>query len=1108
MSDTQKANNPFVICRAAAGSGKTFTLVKEYLKLAMMVPSATVRRDREAFGRLLRRQFAGILAITFTNKAAGEMKGRIMEYLEQMMHYGIDKERSRMGAPLLEALNVLPCYASQPLDEGELRWMAETVHSAILHQYSDLSVCTIDSFMHRIVRTFAHDLDRPVNFEVMIEQDEMLQQAVSQLMSLAGTAGNDELTRVLRAFAESRMDDAKGYNIEGELMRLAGQLFHEGTDNYLKKLGDLDIGDYIAMHDAMTAENRRFEGKATACGQAVVDLLARNGVEESDCAGGRNGYYGFFRGLAGGNIRPLTASVANAFEGGKLHSAKCSEATMDAIGDLMDELYPLYEQARAMLGVADGRTPDEGGMLRDYNTRAILLKNLYSLALLNQLKKQLDIYCKTNEVVHLSEFNQLINSIVCDEPAPFIFERLGNRYHHFLIDEFQDTSVLQWHNLVPLLENGVSQRYESLVVGDGKQAIYRFRQGDVRQFVALPHVDGMPSFHGKTLEAEGNYSFEPLSVNYRTARSIVNFNNDFFTWLMGRDPFKANGLAQQIYMGTPDSQGHPELWQYLPEYEVPEGHVGVTFVDGSDTDAVNEQVRQTIVRLVTQQGYRQSDIMVLGRSNKELDSVSTYLQSHDDGLRIEVTSSEAFFLVRSHAVMAVVSAMRLLFDPSDRVAAAELLHHLFRLGLVASCHHDAFLQKGPVDVARLLRDEHRGFDFRPDYLAALDLYDCCEELVRELHLDGIDTAYVGSLLGRVASFATRRHQGVAEFLEWFDDNATADLADTNHRQISAASPEGVDAVRLLTIHKAKGLEAPVIICPFQSPSNHGYKLWVNLDGTTGVGGKLPAAFVELSRESMSRFDEVRDQERLLDEVDQFNVLYVAMTRPKEQLFIICPTPSKNSKEVLSYPRLIKEFMDECRPDLGDTDFRHVVKSKEDKREEIALRQLSFAEWTKMVQVASPAERALTPLQEESVRLGNAVHDLMAQVRHRSDVADAVQRMKERGEVDEALEERLKEVAQAVVTHPDSERFFREENDVKTECDLCDAEGVCRPDRVVLTGNETWVVDFKTGRDLGEEHDRQVRRYCRAVKEMGYPQVSGWLLYLMPDIRVRRVDGVV
>ncbi len=1103
MATVQKALNPFVICRAAAGSGKTFTLVKEYLKLAMCAPSSDVRRDRGRLEDYLKGHFRGILAITFTNKAAGEMKGRVMSYLVSMAAYGIDRRRSPMGAPLLEALNKMLPYRDNPMDENELRWSAEVLHSALLHSYTDLAVCTIDSFMHRIVRTFAHDLDRPVNFEVMIEQDEMVQQAVSQLMSLVGTPGHEDLTRVVQAFAESRMEDSKSYRIEGELTRLAQQLFAEGTDEYLEALKGMSPADFIDLHRHLTAECRRFEQRAATCGEAMMKVLRQTGADEADCSGGRNGYYGFFRSLAAGNLRALTASVANAFEGGKLHSAKCTPATKEAFESHKSVLYRHYEEARAMLGVADGRSSDEGMPLRDYLTRQVLLRNLYAMALLGELKSQIDRYSRDNEVVHLSEFNRLINKIVCDEPAPFIYERLGNRYHHFLIDEFQDTSVLQWHNLVPLLENGVAQRYESLVVGDGKQAIYRFRQGDVRQFVALPRVEGM-ELHGQTLAHEGNYSHVPLRHNRRTARTVVEFNNHFFKWLLQREPFASNQLAQQIYVGTPDAEGHPELWQLLPEGAPDGGHVGVSFVDPDDPDAVSECIRQTIVRLVTRQGYRQRDIMVLGRNKKDLDIVGTYLQSHPDDLRIEVCSSESFFLVRSHAVMAMVAALRLVYDSTDRLAAADLMQRMFNLGLTASSHREDFLCDGTPDVARMLRDEGRGFDFRPGYLAVLDLYDCCEELVRELHLDGIDVAYVGSLLGRVADFMRHRHGGLAEFLDWFDENASADPGEGRHRQLSAANPEGVDAVRLMTIHKAKGLEAPVVICPFVSTNRHGFNVWVHLDGE--LGDRLPAAYVELSRKGTTNFDGVRDTESRLDEVDQLNVLYVAMTRPREQLYIVCPTPKEGAKDELSYARMIKDYMDGEHPDFGDADMQHVERVDEETEHvnEVALSRLSFAEWTTKVKVASPAERALTPMQEASVRFGNLAHDLLSRVQHADDVDAALEKMAVAEKLEDDERSRLSALAHAVVTQSETERFFRTCYRAITECDLCDAEGICRPDRVVLANGETWVVDFKTGRDLGAEHDRQVMRYCRAMSEMGFPAVSGWLIYLQPEVRVREV----
>ena len=1100
----QSALNPFVICKAAAGSGKTFTLVKEYLKLAMTVGpgvwSAEAGVQSEEVRRRLRMQFRGILAITFTNKAAGEMKARIMDYLGQMAAYGTDAERSPMGRPLLEALNAMPCYAARPLVESDLRAMAEVVHSAVLHQYSDLSVCTIDSFMHRVVRTFAHDLDRPMDFEVMIDQDEMIARAVEGLMALVGTAGNEELTSVVQAFADSRMEEEKSYRVEGAMADLAAQLFKEGTEEYLEALSRLKLSDFTEIHRSLAADNRRFAQAVRSCGEKMMQALADAGADEADCAGGAKGYYGFFRSLAAGQVRPLTKTAADALEAGKLCSAKCGAATRAALEDVAAEIDTAYRQAVALVGTAGG---DGGEGLRDYNTRNMLLKNLYAMALLGQLAEQLRLYARDNEVMHLSEFNRLINRIVSEEPAPFIYERLGNRYHHFLIDEFQDTSVLQWHNLVPLVENGVSQRRESLVVGDGKQAIYRFRQGDVRQFVDLPHVEGM-ALHGRTLEAQGNYSMVNLDTNYRTASSVVEFNNRFFSWLLQQEPFATNELAQRIYVGRRDAEGRAELCQRLPERGAPEGHVGVDFVDPDDAEAVYESIRQTIVRLVREQGYRLSDIMILGRNKSDLDHVSSYLQSHRGEMPVALSSSESFFLTRSTAVMAVVAALRVLHDGRDRVAAAELLQRLHDLGLVDDACREAFLDGAPVDVAALLR-EHSHLDFRPRYLAGMGLYDCCEEVVRELALDGIDSAYVGSLLGRVASFVARRGDGLAAFLQWFDDN-TGDPDDTRSKQLSVATPEGVDAVRLMTIHKSKGLEAPVVICPFFAPSWKPYKLWVSLEEGFDAGGKhLPAAFVELDKKSPSRFDAVRDAEQRLDEVDKLNVLYVALTRAQEQLFIVCPTPSdKSTSAEVSYPRMIKTFMDECRPDTGDATFVHRSKTRVQRAERVAVDRVSYAEWSDKVAVASPDERRLDALQEEKIRFGTYAHALLADVRHGDDVAAAMARFERQTPLADDERKRLEALVHSVVSHPDTARFFATGNEVKNECDLTDGVALGRPDRVVVTPTETWVIDFKTGQDLGELHDRQVRRYCDAIAGMGYPKVSGWLLYLLPDIRVRQV----
>lgn len=1072
--------NPFVICKAAAGSGKTFNLVKEYLRLAMAGGPGNVGT-----------RFRGILAITFTNKAANEMKSRIMDELSAMAEHGTGGEGGGMGQRLLEVLNIDRHKGHQPpLTDADLRQMAAELRSAILHRYSDLSVCTIDSFMHRVVRTFAHDLGQPVNFEVMIEQDDLIEHAVSGLMALVGTEGNEALTEVVKRYAVDNMEEEKGFDIVWSLTQLAKQLFAEGTDVYLRQLSGYTLADYMDIHDRYRRYCAAYVAGVEKLGAEAMALLHGIGMTVDDCNRGRTGLYAFFakaerfaETLREKKAVAPNSYVVNVFEsvdynGDMLCKAKTTFPGTERIAQPLRELYfKLKEQL--------------DGPLVDYNTCRLLQGRLYDMALLGELDRQMRLYARDNEVVHLSDFNRLINNVVQEEPAPFIYERLGSRYRHFLIDEFQDTSVLQWQNLVPLLENGVSEGRKSLVVGDGKQAIYRFRKGDVRQFVALPKVEGM-ELHGRTLSSPNNYSFDMLDVNYRTADDVVTFNNDFFSWLV-RNRYADVDLARRIYLGPEGEcpEGEEELRQRLNEarQDRPKGHVGISFVDPEAEDAVCQRVLDIIDRLVGEQGYQPRDIMILGRIRRDLAAIGSYLLEHSG---YEQSSAESFYLRNSQAVMALVAALRFLHDGNDRVAAAELMHRLHALGIAGSIHEEAFLADGTVDLHAALAAE--GMDFNSGWLLSMSLYDCCEELLRTLRLDGLDIAYVASLLNRAAAFSARHKQDIGEFLEWFDA----------HPDLSASSSEEGNALRLMTIHKAKGLQAPVVICPFFVSRPRHVNIWVDAEKEFHPGGKtLPAAYVSLSKKSSTRFDAERDEEQMASAVDDLNILYVAFTRPEEQLFVVCPEPDDKP----SYARMLKDYLED-RTDFGDPDFRHVVKAKKKGKYEIEsvhVRQLGYADWTDKVSIASPSERALTPMLEERVRFGIHAHALMAEIGTAGDAVDAVvDAYAEREKVEPGEKAKLAALVHDVLSHPDTARFFDPAYGYKNECDLTDGVSSGRPDRVVFAPGETWVVDFKTGIDLESEYNEQVRHYCRAVSAMGYPGVSGWLVFLQPSVHVRKI----
>ncbi|MBR4505362.1 MAG: UvrD-helicase domain-containing protein [Bacteroidales bacterium] len=1087
---------PFIVYKASAGAGKTYTLVKEYLKMAF-----SLGEDRLDEG------FRSILAITFTKKATAEMKDRILNDLDKIARKPAVPHSGGIAADVLDALN----DDGMAVSGEQLQRMAGELRNLILHRYSDLSVSTIDSFMHRIVRTFAHDLGQPANFEVTTEQQKLLEEAVASIMSKAGTAGNEDLTDVLKTFADSRMEDGKGYRLDYEIENLGKQLFREDADERLGQLATLELKDFKTIRQHLVAEKKKMEAAMRAKGSEMLAMLNAAGLDVDTAAGKSRGYYNYYVKMSNGKMEEASKSVVDAFENGAFTVAKCPPALAASVDAMRPQLVAKYEEISQLMDDA----------IRRCNTCDILCRDIYSLAVLNMLDKEMHHYSHDNDIVHMSDFNKVINAVVEDEenPAPFVYERLGNRYRHLLIDEFQDTSVMQWHNLVPLVENGVSQGMESLVVGDGKQSIYRFRQGDVQQFVRLPHVDGM-KHHGQSLSMPGNYIVKNIEYNRRSAEAIVTFNNELFSFL-AREVYVDNPMVQSIYIGR-DNNGDllPELHEELRQkkHKKIKGHVEVNFVAKADADeagfqdvneAIYDGIMRTIQRLKQRCGYAYKDMVILTRTNAEIAEIGRYMMQHSD---VPQTSTESFYLVESHAVMAVIAALRLLHNQADRTAEADLAYRLAALGIDGGQWSAQTDQWADMMVRQVNDSAVKQLNLA--YLASLDLYDCCEEIVRELKLDGIDTLYVSSLLNYVANFTAHHRQDVGEFLQWFEES-NRDSGDMR-RRLSSSTPEEIDAVQLMTIHKAKGLGRPVVLCLLPAKNKRSSKLWVDVPPvlTEGDGPSLPTAFVELS-DRKSIFDDVRRNDVMMSEVDSLNMLYVALTRATEQLYLFCPDPTdiktKSQKELderlaadRRYPAMLYRFVNEKGYDCGDELFVHPVDEEEERpKKQTTVRRLSYADWTERVLIASPSEGALTPLQAEKIRFGNYAHDLLAGVRHSGEVEEAIARFAATSMATDDEMHRLADLARRAVNDPSARRFFDPAYEVKNECEIAIDGHRERPDRVVFTPDETWVVDFKTGEHL-DSYSEQVQRYCTALRQMGYPNVSGWLLYLEPNVEVEAV----
>ncbi|KWW31991.1 MAG: ATP-dependent exonuclase V beta subunit, helicase and exonuclease domain-containing [bacterium P3] len=1063
----------FVICKASAGSGKTYTLVREYLRLAFDVPEAEWPH-----------QFRRILAITFTNKAANEMKERVLTCLDGMSQHGTE---TAMGADLARMLG---------WTDSRIRMAAATVHAAILHGYSDFAVSTIDRFMSRIVHTFARDLHLPVGFEVVTDGSQLLDVSVDTLLDLAGQPGEQDLSDILCDFIANKMEDGKSnlfekkglggkHSIDGSIRELAKALFQEDVPGYLNRLSHLGMHDFRELNRTYRAENARLEQRVAGEAREVLRLCAERGLTGEMFYYGNSGVYSYFARCAAGQlVWPAPGRVVDFFSGGKRAGSKCPVDAAAAIDDIYPRMESAYRHIDAWLEVE----------LPRYNTRKELLRHLFPLALLGRIAQLVEQQYGEQEVIHISEFNKQIFNVVQNEPMPFVYERIGSRYRYYLIDEFQDTSRMQWQNLLPLVSNSVSAGGFALVVGDAKQAIYRFRQGDVEQFVALPHVDN--AVHGALLEHPGVAETRRLERNYRSAATVVRFNNDFYRWLAA-EHLCGNEMLHSIFIGG--DAGHPDLWQ---EPVRDGGFVSMDFWksagrDGGEVDKMWRRVYDIIRRQVDEMGYRLSEITVLARDKKTLNAVAAYLSSSADGRTpVPMVSEESFLLRNSTAVMLLRAALLWVADEHDRVAALQVLEYMHRLGLLEGDYAAAVIERGLVHLSDIL--SAAGYDIPRDMLCDLPLYECCEALVRALRLHEIETGYIISMLGRVQEYGRRHRNHIGEFVEWFD-----------RQNFSLSTPDVLDSVHLSTIHKAKGLESPVIIYvipPHRAPQQ---SLWVEL-GEHLDELSLPVSPVTVVKESTPLlYGAQLQQESSRRQIDDVDLLYVATTRPCDKLYVLSVMRERNAgegyaewlyayvrREPPAEPSLVWHHVDdgdgECFSCGADTAVERRDTAAGALQRRTVRPTLHFVPWEEKVVVAMPPSDE-TGLRDDPRHYGLAMHEILSQLMDDSDVEQAVGLYCMRRQAPEGWRDRLCRQIRMLFERPESVCFFDHRHTVRNECELmCDGQ-VLRPDRVLFLPQEVWIVDFKTG-EPEHGHYVQVEAYKQALAAMGYDSVRGFLLY--------------
>ena len=1043
------------ILNASAGSGKTYQLAYKYVRDVIDQPGL----------------YRHILAVTFTNKATEEMKSRILKEIHRLASGG--------ASPYLGNL-----CRELSLDERSVRKRAAEVRSKILHDYSRFTVLTIDTFFQRILRAFIKELGIDLNYNVEIETASVLSKGADTLIEQI-TVDRD-LQRWLTEFVQERIDEGRKWDIRDGILSLGGELFKEKNKDALSVPRSREELGRIVSRAAAQAEATKKQLQQTAA--RAVAIISRAGLTAADFSGKSRSFANYFFTVAAGELKPYGATVAKMAAAPEGWGAKGSPAQA-----LAPELQPLL---REMCDIYDANR-------KSWNTCDLLKENYRSFALLSDLYKRVQQLCDEQNMMLLSETKYVLSEFIGHNDAPFIYEKVGNRFEHFMIDEFQDTSVKEWENFLPLLQNAMSQSEATsvLIVGDIKQSIYRWRGGDWK------------ILHSQAQRALGADSTElvNLTENYRSLPAVVDFNNKAIGRVVEADNRALNAtLDEAAARGDMDARTAAGLRDtlcdaYREHAQTPRRLGGRPGYVSVETFAERPPVVERICE-VLDKGFRPCDIMILVRGATDGAKVAAELldfkrRNDDPRYRFDVMTQEALIVGNAPVSSFIAAALRLSLNPDDSLSRAVYNHYLGR----------GFDRPLPGDERTFFRS-----------IRLLSPEEAFERIVMRhaLHDDRQQTAYLQAIHEQIIGFCASKIADIALFLDWWEQQG-------QNRSLSV--DESATTVEITTIHKAKGLEKRVVLIPWcswqldpKSGGNVTNIVWAEAQGDAGAVGRFPVKYKKAMAES--GFSAEYYRELVYSHVDNINLLYVALTRAAESLHVFIPR--KGGKSVGGL--LLQSIgADGDKALLDGTEGRRTV-TEEGERFEFGLftgpvpgggkasdgRHVVLENYPTAradLRLRLPSQRYFE--EEDEVELsprnfGILMHKAFEEADDRQQIYEAVQRMRDDGTLSPGEAEALRGMIARVLAHPVAGEWFgggwqrvRNENEIIVP----GAGSTRRPDRVMIRGTRAVVVDYKFGsRDPGR-YRRQVGEYLGLLRQMGYTQCEGYLWYVKLG-EIEKVEG--
>ncbi len=1050
--------NSYLVINASAGSGKTYSLVKNLLKICLRYPNQA-------------ESIRHILALTFTNKAANEMKERIINWL-----FSFTKENYNEN---LELQNIKSEFDEEGIHITieDLHHRAKQILDYVLHHYSTLNIGTIDKFNARLVRSFTYELGLAQNFNLEINAEPFLIEAVDQLLDEIGD--NNHISEAFMDFVNYGLDNETRININKNLYDSAKKFISDTHYEALSENKNFEWEAYERKKENLRNEIKADKNQSISLAKEIIQTLTEQDLNIEDFAGGNvNGIAKFFHEVIKfykdeRSDFPIPASESGAlqkFASGSSAKGKKKEADIQSIlpklTDLRIDLIAKYINI-------------------ERNTK--ILDALLPLKVNSDIQKKLKDIEIENDLVLLSKFNVIIGENLKSEPSSFIYEKVGTQFQHFFFDEFQDTSKMQWENFKPLRDNAIASDNTSFsLVGDPKQSIYRFRGGESQLMLdIISHKEEVAK------EAE----VVNLEHNWRSAKNIVDFNNQlYYSISRGLEPI------HEYIFGEAATQ--------IAKSNI-NGRVRVNLLENDVKEIFYEEAvfkMRDDIQQCLDNGFELSDICILCRGNTDIFNFSNLLGQQLINYKgqeqyIKSISESGLTIGLSYTIKALIEFLNWKANPDNYQFFIKMLYHLNHLGRIEIKDFTTEVlkileTKNFVEINTKLKSNYN-LDLSSEHILNLNLYNYIEYFLQNFSVENKEVDFLLNFLEMLFNYTQNAGATIKDFLKYWNEEGI-------NQSIQAS--ENIDAIKMMTIHKSKGLEFPIVFLPMRNENKDSkFSNWFDLNNNdelkkvniTGFNKKLLEYDQEISNFNIDN--------EYKNKIDRFCLQYVATTRAVEQLYLYLEKPNKsaNHLEIIDYINAKRPSTDNEERDSFDLyDIEEADLKKQKNKTKNLVEKLSITALkggnseNNNIQIATPSKNYQERVAK--VRIGIFVHEILSKIKSNLDLEKVLEKYELEGVF--TSEERIN-IEQRIFEIINSEayrHFFVPDLKIISERDIMISENgetkVLRPDRLIETEHGFIIIDFKTG-DKKDKHKQQIEVYKNALEKLGKKVSETHLIYI-------------